>query len=73
MLISLRVTIHFFHLSDIVIMGSDAGWKVEEPRENITIITKGFKKSSIVLQKSEGAMASAHPPSSEAMVIRATL
>ena len=37
-------------------MGSNAGWKVEGPRENIAILTKGFKKSSIALQKIEGAM-----------------
>ena len=29
---------------------------MEGPRENKAIITKGFKKSSVVLQKSEGAM-----------------
>ena len=47
-------------------MGSNAGWKVEGPRENIAILTKGFKKSSIVLQKIEGAMPPA-PPSFEAL------
>ena len=49
-------------------MGSDAGWKVEGPRENITIITKiYFKNSSIVLQKSERAMAQCPPPSLAAL------
>ena len=35
-------------------MGSDAGWKLEGPRENITITTKVFKKSFSVLKKCEG-------------------
>ena len=35
-------------------MGSDAGWKVEGPRENITIIKKGFKKALLFCKKVGG-------------------
>ena len=32
-------------------MGSDRRWRVEEPRENLTPITKDFEKNLFLLQK----------------------
>ena len=49
-------------------MGSDAGWKVEGPRENITIIKKGFKKALLFCKKSGGGGSwPPAPPSLEAL------
>ena len=41
-------------------MGSDASWKVGRSRENFTIITKDFQKSSIVLKKVGGMLIAPH-------------